>query len=241
MHGCTMTAADPSTKGITSTSSDVLPLADHVAKLVMTKFSELTDGMASPYARRKVLAGVVMTLDRSLESAQVVCVTTGTKCVKGDFMSINGLALNDCHAEVLARRCLRKFLFEQLQFYAANPDSNTALFERHPDNDTVGGYRLKAGVQFHLYVSTAPCGDSRLFSMQEKTLTEPDRHPNRKARGQLRTKIETGEGTIPITEMHTPTWDGIMQGERLVNMSCSDKVARWNVIGVQGRCTLSSS
>lgn len=54
-----------------------------------------------------------------------------------------------------------------------------------------------------------------------------DGHPNTKARGQLRTKIESGEGTIPVHSSNTiKTWDGVLHREKLLNMSCSDKIAR---------------
>ncbi|OWF40581.1 Double-stranded RNA-specific editase 1 [Mizuhopecten yessoensis] len=211
-------------------------LADLVAKLVLEKFSELTNGFTSPQARRKVLAGVVMTTGEDATNAKVLCVTTGTKCINGEYMSDKGMSLNDCHAEILSRRCVLRFLHAELAKHLSKEEdvNNTSIF----DDREGGGFALREGVHFHLYVSTAPCGDSRIFSPHE-TASEPgdsgDKHPNRKARGQLRTKIESGEGTIPIKpSAGIQTWDGILEGERLLTMSCSDKIARWNVLGIQG-------
>ncbi|XP_015214740.1 double-stranded RNA-specific editase 1 isoform X4 [Lepisosteus oculatus] len=209
-------------------------LADAVSRLVVDKFSELTDNFTSPHARRKVLAGVVMTTGTDVKDAQVICVSTGTKCINGEYMSDRGLALNDCHAEIVARRSLIRYFYTQLEYFLSSnkEEHQKSIFVRCEKN----GYKLKENVQFHLYISTSPCGDARIFSPHEAGVEDQgDRHPNRKARGQLRTKIESGEGTIPVRTSNTiQTWDGVLQGERLLTMSCSDKIARWNVVGIQG-------
>ncbi|XP_053219284.1 double-stranded RNA-specific editase 1 isoform X2 [Podarcis raffonei] len=207
-------------------------LADAVARLVVDKFSDLTDNFTSPHARRKVLSGVVMTTGTDVKDAQVISVSTGTKCINGEYMSDRGLALNDCHAEIIARRCLLKFLYTQLELLLCKEDQQKSIFIKSERS----GFKLRENVQFHLYISTSPCGDARIFSPHEAAQEDQgDRHPNRKARGQLRTKIESGEGTIPVRSTTTiQTWDGVLQGERLLTMSCSDKIARWNVLGIQG-------
>ncbi|XP_036622964.1 double-stranded RNA-specific editase 1 [Trichosurus vulpecula] len=208
-------------------------LADSVARLIVEKFSDLTDNFTSPHARRKVLSGVVMTTGTDVKDAQVISISTGTKCINGEYMSDRGLALNDCHAEIISRRSLIRFLYTQLElFLSTREDQQRSIFMKSQR----GGFRLKETVQFHLYISTSPCGDARIFSPHEAAQDDQaDRHPNRKARGQLRTKIESGEGTIPVRSTTTiQTWDGVLQGERLLTMSCSDKIARWNVLGIQG-------
>ncbi|XP_078741778.1 uncharacterized protein LOC144955399 isoform X1 [Lampetra fluviatilis] len=229
-------------------------LADRVARLVLDKFAELAGGRgggdggggdggaaarggvaAALLERRKVLAGMVLTRGDGgpASEARVVCLATGTKCLHGEFMSVAGLALNDCHAEVVCRRALLRYLYSQLQLLSSPVASerDSSVVEARAGG---GGYRLRPGWRLHLYVSTAPCGDARLFSTQEKEVGA-DRHPRRRARGQLRTKLECGEGTVPARRCLEPqTWDGVLQGEPLLAMACSDKIARWNVLGVQG-------
>jgi hypothetical protein len=62
------------------------------------------------------------------------------------------------------------------------------------------------------------------------------------AKGSLRVKVEAGMGTIPVRSFPAiQTWDAVLQGERLLTMSCSDKFCRRNVLGVQGQFVLVST
>ncbi|XP_064548643.1 double-stranded RNA-specific editase Adar isoform X5 [Drosophila montana] len=205
--------------------------ADTIGRLVLEKFMEVIKGQEA-YSRRKVLAGIVMTENMNFCEAKVISVSTGTKCVSGEHMSVNGAVLNDSHAEIVSRRCLLKYLYAQLDLQCNQATAYQSIFVRNTDGQYP--YKLKSGVHFHLYINTAPCGDARIFSPHEND-TGVDKHPNRKARGQLRTKIESGEGTIPVKSSDgIQTWDGVLQGQRLLTMSCSDKIARWNIVGIQG-------
>ena len=110
------------------------------------------------HAAQKVLAGVILTVGTPLiDTAQVIVVTTGTKCIEGDSMSELGISVNDCHAEILATRCLRDFLYTQIERCISGNDS---VFQR-TDQCAEVPFELKKDIRFHLYISTSPCGDAR--------------------------------------------------------------------------------
>ncbi|XP_049632189.1 double-stranded RNA-specific editase B2 [Suncus etruscus] len=222
--------------GPSGSRSRLLPqeFGDSVAHLVAQKFREVTRGLASGHGRHKALAGIVMSRGLDIRQAQVVVVSSGTKCISGEYLSDQGLVVNDGHAEVLARRALLLFLYTQLQLHLSEQreDQERSIFVRLEE----GGYRLREQVRFHLYVSSSPCGDARLHSPYEFTAElSSSKHLVRKLRGHLRTKIESGEGTVPVRGGGTvQAWDSVLLGEQLVTMSCTDKIARWSVLGLQG-------
>ncbi|XP_023268662.1 double-stranded RNA-specific editase B2-like [Seriola lalandi dorsalis] len=208
--------------------------ADSIFHLVREKYRSLVGGCSPAHARHKSLAGIVMTRGLDLRHAQVVALSTGTKCINGEYLSDQGQVVNDCHAEVTARRALLRFLYSQLElFLSKSPeDWEESIFMRHKEC----GYRLRDNVHFHMYISTSPCGDGRLNSPYEITTDlHSSRHLMRKHRNHLRTKIESGEGTV-LVRCRGPvqTWDGVLQGEQLITMSCTDKITRWNILGLQG-------
>uniref|UniRef100_T1GVA8 A to I editase domain-containing protein n=1 Tax=Megaselia scalaris TaxID=36166 RepID=T1GVA8_MEGSC len=169
----------------------------------------------------------------------------------------SSMELPQIHADTIGRLVLEKFMevikgqepysrrkvlagmvmTEDLNFNEAkiftlfkNTTANESIFVRNPENGQYP-YKLKSGVHFHLYINTAPCGDARIFSPHEND-SGVDKHPNRKARGQLRTKIESGEGTIPVKSSDgIQTWDGVLQ---VISVSTGTKCVSGEHMSVNG-------
>ena len=212
--------------------------ADKVASLAQNKFAELSEHVEEHQKKKKVLAAAVLynNVDdntfRADGDMEVIALTTGTKVLGGEYLCADGKAVNDSHAEIQIRRCIIRFLYGQLQAFR---DKRCSVLEMKE-----GKFKLKDEFTLHLYINTAPCGDARIFSPKQEgdqaQVVDGDNHPNRINRGQLRTKIESGEGTIPILSPNEAllTWDGILAGQRLRTMSCSDKLCRSNILGLQG-------
>ena len=173
------------------------------------------------------------------ESFTVVAIGTGTKVIDGNLLSMEGERVHDCHGEVVARRAFMRYLYREVEMClravhatdSSAPKDLESIFEFTPEHK----FRLRDGIDFYMYVSSSPCGDGRVFVAADNTATrKQDNHPRRLSRGLLRYKVEIGEGTLPSSERHIQTVDGILGGERLRTMSCSDKMLCWNVLGLQG-------
>uniref|UniRef100_UPI0037E898B7 double-stranded RNA-specific editase B2-like n=1 Tax=Semicossyphus pulcher TaxID=241346 RepID=UPI0037E898B7 len=210
--------------------------AESIFQLVREKYTELTDGcLSTSHGRHKVLAGIVMTRGFDLRSAQVVSLATGTKCLNSDNMIDHGDTLGDCHAEVVSRRALVRFLYAQLEMLICKPADceEQSIFVPNKGGGASGGssFRLQEGVLFHMYVSSSPCGDARLNCPYEATAA----YRSRRFRCHLRVKVDGGEGTLPITARGAnQKRDGVALGKPLFTMSCTDKMAKWSVLGLQG-------
>lgn len=75
------------------------------------------------YKKHVVLAGIIITNDITQEM-KVLTLSTGTKCINGEHISVHGAAINDCHAEIISRRCLIDFLYTQLEIRSKDPEKS---------------------------------------------------------------------------------------------------------------------
>ncbi|XP_063400558.1 double-stranded RNA-specific adenosine deaminase-like isoform X3 [Mytilus trossulus] len=211
---------------------------DKIAALTHQKFNALVASISENLAGRKVVAGIVMKMSEA-DMGTVIAIGSGNRCITGKELSLEGNTVNDSHAEIISRRGFIRFLYRRLMSF--QPGINDEILE--PSSS--GKLKVKDGITFHLYISTAPCGDGALFSPRDaesnnaplQSLNDKSHQPTfaNQVQGVLRTKMEGGEGTIPVDEdFVAQTFDGILRGERLRTMSCSDKLCRWNVLGMQG-------
>ncbi|KAJ8588748.1 hypothetical protein M405DRAFT_792528 [Rhizopogon salebrosus TDB-379] len=181
-----------------------------------------------PLGTFTILAAIALTSAESLTQPKIIALATGCKCLPKDKLPLQGEAVHDSHAEVLARRCAVRWLFEEIDRAILSGSSHWV------SKSTDGRYCLKDGVKTMMYISTPPCGDASMrflasFQNEEMAALKDSSvftplAPNVASRGRDNYSLFGVLRTKP----------GRADSPQTLSMSCSDKIARWNVVGIQG-------
>ncbi|KAG0275075.1 tRNA-specific adenosine deaminase 1 [Linnemannia exigua] len=233
---------------------------------------------------------------------EVECISlaTGSKCLPQGKQSPRGDILNDCHAEVLARRGFNRWCLEEMRKSIEDPHNLRNKFKYSGDRghdpqqqDRPLFEMVSPSSQFHLYVSQAPCGDATTASLAQvqseeswnafmsgqrtrsiatvqeatpdiKDLPETPVTGSKRARGGLDEMLNAASRSAKLQKQDTGskpnihknqshsnhilgfrrgridydsvgvlrTKPGRIDSEPTLSMSCSDKIARWNILGL---------
>lgn len=192
-----------------------------------------------------------------------VSLATGTKCAPRHRCRPDGRSVHDCHAEILARRALERYLLWAVGAVLLQGRSHPWL-----ERSSASTCRLRPGIQLALVSTTRPCGDSCIQHHPQKTENddleggEAAAHtaaqPPPKRRRQQQQHGDCGEIQQPAADwrpmtgarrlhremvfdkMETDDSPGVLRlkpgrGDPAKSFSCSDKMSLWTVTGCQGR------
>ncbi|XP_040007427.1 adenosine deaminase domain-containing protein 2 isoform X3 [Xiphias gladius] len=197
---------------------------NHMAAISSDTFDSLLKmcpdfhGCKTHMAAFVLIREVLDTAGRPCEHYKVVALGAGrSSCSK--WLCYNGTMVHDCHAIIIARRALLRFLYKQLLlFFDADPNAKEdCIFKSSADSHQL---QLKPKISLHLYTNQCPEGAAKNFYFKGSannswTTMKLQYH----AKGLL----------VPVAYLDPSLW-----GAKVCCMSGSDKLCRWTVTGVQG-------
>ncbi|KAI9348173.1 hypothetical protein BDR26DRAFT_915939 [Obelidium mucronatum] len=224
--------------------------ASQTDKLVIDKLLSLKKPEVS--GKWTVAAGIAV-------DGKVVAIGTGVKCLsRSAALEGRDKVVADAHAEVLCRRSFIRFLLNQI--ILALKGESSSLFA-HNDANNSDRYPLmlkQPAPTVEMYISHSPCGDASM-SCLESTQTEEERVENEAKRRKYLDGTKDAP-SMPANEALLPaefkrarergqvlrgrddynalgvlrTKPGRVDSEMSISMSCSDKIAKWGVVGISG-------
>ncbi|UJR15192.1 hypothetical protein I4U23_002152 [Adineta vaga] len=218
-------------------SNEIIPssssLFDQHCQLVADFIKYHRDKNTSPIfqtLKHRFYAAFIVKKSRN-DLGKVVAFGVGSRCASPDDIDDDGCALLDCHALSMARRALLQYFYDELHQLAHGSSFIGNIFV----DPHAGRLHLRNSISIHLVLSDAPNGDAREYlpldannylnaydSVQLKMSAHAPIYESNE-QGQLRYKYVEGIETMVATHR-----------QQFGMMSCSDKILKWNVLGIQG-------
>ncbi|KAJ3269771.1 hypothetical protein HDV01_001028 [Terramyces sp. JEL0728] len=205
---------------------------DKIANCVVAKFNKLKKTGKPTANQWTVLAGIVEYNDADM---RCVAIGTGTKCLPKSKLETGGRVVFDSHAEVLARRCLKRYLLSSTDQL---PDAKYAMYTSHAPCGDASQIQLELEFQSNTGRSVDCASNNPLENESESNINpeEPhsgSEHPKKKIKVD---GLQRGrDGHTLVGNLRTKP--GRTDAEPTLQMSCSDKLALWIYCGFGGSLT----
>lgn len=171
--------------------------AEEIALCCYSKFNELSSrGKPSPNEWTHLAAFISVNENNQIS---ILSLGTGTKCLGGDKneRGTQGCLLHDSHAEVIARRCLLRFFYEEII------NENNLILIKQDKNK----FDLNKSIRLYMFVSYPPCGAAAYLS-----------DPIKRPKFEHKSLNSTGEQELYLKPG---------KGFATTSLSCTNKINRW--------------
>eukprot|EP01031_Cornospumella_fuschlensis_P029946 gene29947-36167_t len=257
-EGPSISLAQPRRSAEKDRPTSTCSLADQVAQTSIAAYHAICPQHLRQAYQQTVLATIILQENQDGDGPlHVIALAVGTKVLPADLIHSSAaakenrdLVVHDMHAEVLARRCLKQVLLEHIHYLLSCPDGQSALLRY---NEAAGLFEIRPTVRLHLYSSSQPCGNAcikRWAKCKRATVVEglgplelpsmphPPFFPTAAAQGETAALVKTNrraaKGDDAAEVSYFPDGTALVRSGRGNVMTCSDKICKWNCVGLQG-------